>query len=29
VELPAGMQGEFLDRLGKKTHGDVQTKLVS
>ncbi len=28
VELPAGMQGEFLDRLGKKTHGDVQTKLV-
>ncbi len=28
VELPAGMQGEFLDRLGKKTHGDVQTRLV-
>ena len=28
VELPAGMQGEFLDRLGKKTHGDVQARLV-
>ena len=28
VELPAGMQGEFLDRLGKKTHGVVQTRRV-
>lgn len=28
VELPAGMQGEFQERLGKKTHGDVQTRRV-
>ncbi len=28
VEIPAGMQGDFLDRLNNKTHGEVQTKLV-
>ncbi len=28
VEIPAGMQGEFLDMLNKKTHGEVQTKLL-
>ncbi len=28
VEIPAGMQGEFLDMLNKKTHGEVQTKLI-
>ncbi len=28
IEIPAGMQGEFLDVLNKKTHGNVQTKLI-
>jgi ribosome maturation protein SDO1 len=28
VEIPAGMQGDFLDRLNNKTHGDVQTRIV-
>ncbi len=28
VEIPAGMQGEFLDMLNKKTHGNVQTKIL-
>ncbi len=28
VELPAGMQNDFLDRLNKKTHGEVQTRIV-
>ncbi len=28
VEIPAGMQGEFLDLLNKKTHGNVQTKIL-
>ncbi len=28
VEIPAGMQGEFLDMLNKKTHGEVQTKIL-
>jgi ribosome maturation protein SDO1 len=28
VEIPAGMQGDFLDRLNNKTHGEVQAKLV-
>ncbi len=28
VEIPAGMQGEFLDVLNKKTHGNVQTKIL-
>ncbi len=28
VEIPAGMQGEFLDMLNKKTHGEVQTKII-
>ncbi len=28
IEIPAGMQGEFLDVLNKKTHGNVQTKIL-
>ena len=28
VELPAGMQGDFFDRLNNKTHGDVETKII-
>ena len=28
VEIPAGMQSEFLDVLNKRTHGDVQTKIL-
>jgi ribosome maturation protein SDO1 len=28
VKIPAGMQGDFLDRLNNKTHGEVQAKLV-
>jgi ribosome maturation protein SDO1 len=28
VEIPAGMQADFYDRLNNKTHGDVQTKVV-
>ena len=28
VEIPAGMQGEFFDVLNKKTHGNVQTKIL-
>ncbi len=28
IEIPAGMQGEFLDMLNKKTHGNVQTKIL-
>ncbi len=28
VELPAGMQGEFYDRLNKQTAGNAQTKLL-
>ncbi len=28
VEIPAGIQGEFLDMLNKKTHGEVQTKIL-
>jgi ribosome maturation protein SDO1 len=28
VEIPAGMQGDFFDRLNSKTHGDVETKIM-
>jgi ribosome maturation protein SDO1 len=28
VEVPAGIQGEFLDRLNEKTHGGVETKIL-
>ena len=28
VEIPAGMQSEFLDILNKKTRGSIQTKIV-
>ncbi len=28
VEIPGGMQTEFLDRLAQKTKGDVETKLL-
>ncbi len=28
VEIPAGMQGDFLDMLNKKTHGNVQTRII-
>ena len=28
VEIPAGLQGEFFDRLNTKTHGDIETKII-
>ncbi len=28
VEIPAGMQADFYDRLNNKTHGDVETRVV-
>ncbi len=28
VEIPAGMQGEFFDRVNKLTHGEAQTKII-
>ena len=28
VEIPAGLQSEFYDKLNKKTKGDVETKIV-
>lgn len=28
IEIPAGLQGEFYDRLNKMTAGNVQTKVV-
>ncbi|RME80244.1 MAG: ribosome assembly factor SBDS [Methanobacteriota archaeon] len=28
VEIPAGLQGELYDRLGKLTHGEAQTKII-
>lgn len=28
VEIPAGMQAEFLDMLNKRTHGNIETKIV-
>lgn len=28
VTLPAGMVGEFLDKLNKATSGDNQTKML-
>ena len=28
IEIPAGLQGDFLDMLNKKTHGNVQTKIL-
>jgi len=28
VELPAGMRGDFFDRLNNKTHGEVETRIV-
>ncbi len=28
VEIPAGMQGDFFDRLNNKTHGEVETRIV-
>lgn len=28
VEIPAGMQADFFDRLNNKTHGDVETRIV-
>ena len=28
LELPAGLQGELFDKLGKATHGEVQTKIL-
>ncbi len=28
VEVPAGLQGEFLDRLNERTHGNVETKIL-
>lgn len=28
VEMPAGMQPEFYDKLNEKTHGNVETKII-
>ena len=28
VEVAAGFQGEFLDRLNERTHGNVETKIL-
>ncbi|MCA1812526.1 MAG: ribosome assembly factor SBDS [Halobacteriales archaeon] len=28
IEMPAGMQAEFYDELNRRTHGNVETKLV-
>ncbi len=28
VEVPAGLQGEFLDRLNQRTHGEAETKIL-
>jgi ribosome maturation protein SDO1 len=28
VEIPAGLQSDFFDRLNKKTKGDVETKII-
>lgn len=28
VEIPGGMQSEFFDELNKRTHGDVETRLL-
>jgi ribosome maturation protein SDO1 len=28
VEMPAGMQSSFLERIGKVTHGNYQTKII-
>ncbi|MFQ5986096.1 MAG: ribosome assembly factor SBDS [Thermoplasmata archaeon] len=28
VEVAAGLQGEFLDRLNERTHGNVETKML-
>ncbi|UCG69125.1 MAG: ribosome assembly factor SBDS [Thermoplasmata archaeon] len=28
VEIPAGLQSEFYDKLNKKTKGDVETKII-
>lgn len=28
VEIPAGIQDEFLDILNKRTHGNVETKIL-
>ena len=28
VEIPAGLQSDFYDRLNKRTKGDVETKII-
>jgi len=28
VEMPAGMQNEFVERMGNKTHGEAETKIL-
>ena len=28
VEIPAGMQGDFFDVINKKTHGEIETRIV-
>ena len=28
VEIPAGMQADFYDRLNNKTHGEVETRII-
>ncbi len=29
VEMPAGLYGSFLDRVGKLTQGSIQTKVLT
>jgi ribosome maturation protein Sdo1 len=29
VEMPAGMYGGFIDRVGKVTQGTIQTKVLT
>jgi ribosome maturation protein SDO1 len=29
IEMPAGMKGEFLDHLGSKTHGQMETRILN
>jgi ribosome maturation protein SDO1 len=29
IEMPAGMYGSFIDRVGKLTQGSIQTKVLT
>lgn len=28
IEMPAGLQGDFLDKINSKTHGDIEVRIV-